>query len=153
MSHRREQLESSLKRSLGTILAGGLNDPRITGIISVTEVAVSPDLHNATVKVSVMPENAEKRSVAGLNHAARHLQTQVGGKLRTRSVPHLRFEIDPSIKKQAAVLAAIREAMEEDEQHAAARDVNPGAEADAVPPVTDPDSGSAAAGPAEESPS
>jgi len=115
MSHKREQLASSLKRTLGTLLASGLNDPRVSGLISVTEVDLAPDGRSAKVKISVMPETAEKRTIEGLRHAARHLQSEVGRKLRTRTVPHLQFVADPSIKKQAAVLAAIQEAVSEDE--------------------------------------
>ena len=115
MSYRHQQLESSMKRAIGEVLAAGLNDPRIRGMISVTEVKVSPDRRDAVVKVSVMPEEAQRRSVSGLRHAARHVQALVGKELHTRSVPHLDFRLDESLKTQARMLREINEVMEEDE--------------------------------------
>jgi ribosome-binding factor A len=113
MSHRRQQLESTLKRAIAKVLSTGLADPRISGLISVTSVEVSPDLRNATVKVSILPETKQRTTFHGLRHAARHIQSLVGKELRTRTLPHLDFQLDESLKKQAQVLGAIREAMEQ----------------------------------------
>jgi ribosome-binding factor A len=114
MSHRREQLESSLQRALGELIAVGLHDPRIRGLVSVTGVEVSPDNHYATVGISVLPASAQALSIEGLNAAAGHLRAQLGGKLEIRTVPQLRFHADPSLKKQAAILGAIRQAVGEE---------------------------------------
>jgi len=115
MAYRHQQLESSMQRAIGEVLAAGLNDPRVTGIISVTEVKVSPDRRHAVVKVSVMPETSQRRTVRGLRHAAGHVQSLVGRELHTRSVPQLDFRVDDSLKTQARMLRAIDEAIEEDE--------------------------------------
>src|SRR5687768_14698741 len=101
MSHRREQLESSLQRAVSELLAEGLGDPRVRGLVTVTGVEVSPDNHYADVGVSVLPATQEALTLAGLQAAAGHLRTDVARKLRMRTVPQLRFRVDPSIKKQA----------------------------------------------------
>ena len=116
MSHRREQLERALQRIIGKLLSSGLNDPRISGMVSVTGVSVSPDLRQATVKVSVLPETKQHTTLHGLKHAAGHIQSLVLKELRTRAVPHLQFQLDTSLKKQAQVLTAIRHAMEDQPQ-------------------------------------
>lgn len=116
MSHRREQIERELQRIIGKMLTEGLADPRISGIISVTGVSVSPDLRNATVNVSVLPETRQRATIQGLRHAAGHIQGLVGKEMRSRSIPHLSFKLDESLKKQASVLTAIREAVEEDQR-------------------------------------
>ncbi len=113
MSHRRQQLESTLQRAIAKVLSTGLADPRISGLISVTSVEVSPDLRNATVKVSILPETRQRTTFHGLRHASRHIQSLVGKELRTRTLPHLDFQLDESLKKQAQVLGAIREAMDQ----------------------------------------
>lgn len=115
MSHRHQQLESTMRRAIGELLAAGLNDPRVTGIISVTEVKVSPDRRHAIVKVSVMPESSQHRTVRGLRHAAGHVQALLDRALYTRNVPELDFRLDESLKTQARMLKAIDEAVEEDE--------------------------------------
>lgn len=114
MSHRKPQLESALRRAIGQVLLAGLADPRVEGLISVTEVKVADDSQTAKVKVSVLPESKQAPVLAGLRHAASYIQTEVGRQLSIRRVPHLVFEIDPSLKTQARTLEAIRQAMEED---------------------------------------
>ena len=111
MSHRREHLASALQKAIGELIAEGLHDPRIRGLVTVTGVEVSPDLHYADVGVSVLPETAQPLTVQGLEAAAGHLRVQVEKKLRIRTVPQLRFRADESIKKQAKVLDAIRKAV------------------------------------------
>jgi len=108
MSHRREQLASALRKTVGELIAQGLNDPRVRGLVSVTGVEVSPDDNHAEVRISVLPAAAEALTLQGLESAAGRLRISVGKKLRIRSVPHLRFVADHSLKKQAEVLDAIR---------------------------------------------
>lgn len=111
MTHRTEQAESLLQQVITQVLQRDVSDPRIRGIISVTEVDVSPDLRQAKVKVTVLPEKYEKRTLAGLTAASRHIQSKVKDKVALRIVPHLTFEIDHGLKKQAAVFTDIEEGM------------------------------------------
>ncbi len=113
MSHRVEQVASALRRTVAEVLQRDLNDPRLEGtLVSVTEVSVSPDMHNATVRVSVLPANAESRAIHALQHAARHIHTLVKKKMTLRIVPRLEFRLDETLKKQAEVFKAIHEAIE-----------------------------------------
>ena len=77
MSIRTEQVASLIQRAVQAQLSRGLNDPRIRGMISVTKVTVSPDLSDATIYVSVMPDKHTNLTLCGLQHAAPHLQRQV----------------------------------------------------------------------------
>jgi ribosome-binding factor A len=115
MTHRNEQLNATLQRLIGQVITEGLSDPRIRGIVSVTGVKVSPDLHEAQVHVSVMPAEHGPLAVEGLRHAARHIQTRIGEHVRMRKVPRLDFRLDDSLKRQAQVLAAIRDAMQDEQ--------------------------------------
>ena len=134
MSHRRQQLESSLQRAIGAVLAEGLGDPRIKGLVSVTSVSVSPELKQATVYVSVMPAPQQDLTLHGLRHAAGHIQTLVSRQVRARHVPHLDFQIDESIKRQAEVLAAIHEAVADTAPADAANETETQTEPDAAEP-------------------
>lgn len=116
MSHRKEQVESLLKRAVASVLQRGLADPRIKGLVSVTKVDVSPDLRNAAVYISITPEQYESRTLHGLKDATRHIQKQVNKAVKLRLVPHLEFRLDKGLKKQAEVFAAINEAMRRTEQ-------------------------------------
>lgn len=112
MSHRIAQVESTLKRVIAEVLQRRISDPRIEGLISITRVQVSPDLHDAYVYVSVLPEAKQKKTLAGLRHASRHIHSVVKKGVALRTVPHFDFRLDESIKKQAEVYDAIRRAAE-----------------------------------------
>jgi len=137
MSHRIQQAESLLQRTIAQVLQRQVSDPRIAGLVGVTRVKVSPDLKQAQVYVSVMPEKYEKRTLAGLRHASVHIQGKVKKLVALRSVPHLQFELDRSIKNQAAVEAAIRGGLERispaDAEDTDAPDRDPGATPPASP--------------------
>lgn len=109
---RKLQVESLLQRETARVLQRGLADPRIKGLVSITGVHCSVDLKTARVMVSITPEEHEDLTMHGLRDAARFIQKKVKDKVALRVVPHLRFVVDESLKKQAAVLAAIQEGME-----------------------------------------
>lgn len=163
MSRRREQFNSALQRALSHVLTTRLNDPRITGMITVTRAEVSPDFHHARVGISVMPEEHEQRTLGGLRHAARHIQSMLYKEIRTRTIPQLHFELDRSLKKQSQVLDTIRRAVASDEARAAASRSDADDEGDTsaeaeTEPDTDPsgpppDSPSDSSPPAPEDPS
>ena len=111
MSHRREQLASVLHRAIQHVLTRGLNDPRIRGLVTVTEVEVTGDHREAVVHVSILPAEYQAATFQGLNAATLRLQKMVNDQLDVRRPPHIRFHLDERIKKQAQVLAAIREAV------------------------------------------
>ncbi len=108
MSHRIEQIESTLKRAVAQVLSHELSDPRIRGLVSVLYVKVSPDLHDAYVYVSVLPQAYEARTLYGLRAALMHIQGKVKKAVSMRTVPHLEFRLDDSVKRQAKLDAAIR---------------------------------------------
>ncbi|MEX0654000.1 MAG: 30S ribosome-binding factor RbfA [Phycisphaeraceae bacterium] len=110
MTHRIAQIESTLKRAIAQVLQREIADPRIEGMISITRIQVSPDLHDAYVYVSVLPEEKQRKTVAGLRHAARHIHNLVKQAVALRTVPRLEFRLDESIKKQAEIYDAIRRA-------------------------------------------
>jgi ribosome-binding factor A len=91
-------------------------DPRVRSV-TVLRVEVSGDLRHATVYVSIMGAEPErKRSLAGLNHAAGFLQARVAARLQTRFTPVLAFKHDDSVKKSAELLRLIDEAIASDER-------------------------------------
>jgi len=110
MSRRIEQVAATLKREIGRVLAEGLSDPRVRGMLTVTEVEVSKDRRQAVVSVSVLPEDRGRAAIQGLRHARRHIQNQVAERIRVRQMPRFEFKLDESLKHQARVIDSINEA-------------------------------------------
>ena len=121
MSVHNDQIASVLRRTVQEIISRGLNDPRVRGMISVTQVKVTDDLRTATAFVSVLPAEHAELTVHGLRHAAQHIRTEIGRKVRMRRMPQLVFKIDESLKREAQVFAAINGARREDDRRAALR--------------------------------
>lgn len=110
MTKRVEQVESVIKRALAQTLSRDISDPRIEGLVSITDVDISPDLREARIGVSVLPDKYEKRTLAGLRAAAGHIHGRLKKRVDMRIVPHLNFVLDRQLKKQAEVLDALRHA-------------------------------------------
>lgn len=110
---RREQLASALERAVQEVLVRGLQDPRIKGLITVTGVDLSEDGRDATVRVSILPEEHQELTMHGLRAATRHIQRAAADRIRVRQMPRLAFRLDVSLKRQAGVLDALARARAE----------------------------------------
>ncbi|MFK7789661.1 MAG: 30S ribosome-binding factor RbfA [Phycisphaeraceae bacterium] len=110
MTHRIEQVESTLRKALAQVLQRRISDPRIRGMVSITEIDLTTDMKQAKVLVSVLPEEYAKRTLAGLKAANRHIHSEVKKLVAIRIVPHLRFELDDSLKQADQVFQAIDDA-------------------------------------------
>lgn len=121
MSSHLEQVESLIMKAVQGVLTRGLSDPRVRGLISVTKVKVSPDLANADVWISVLPEKHANLTHRALQHASSHIRSAVSGKVALRKMPRISFLLDESLKKQAAIHSAINQAIamtpQDDEDH------------------------------------
>ena len=112
MSHRKEQVESTLQRAISEVLMRHMSDPRIAGMVSIQRVHVSDDYKVADIYVSVLPEKFEKKTLGGLRAAAGHIHAKVFKAVAMRAVPRFVFQIDEAHKKEAAVFDAIAQAMD-----------------------------------------
>ena len=115
MSRRTEMLGSTIQRELAEIIMRDLSDPRLTGFPSITRVKVSPDLSIADVYVTIMGTvGAQTAALNALKHSAGIMRTKLTKVLSIRQAPFLKFHIDEGLKKELALLDAIRKANEED---------------------------------------
>lgn len=107
MNKRTEQIGSVIREAVQRVISRGLNDPRVRGIITVTDVRVTPDLNDAFLMVSILPEEHQELTMHGLKAAAGHIRRQIGGDVAARKLPRLNFRLDERMKKEAAVLGAL----------------------------------------------
>jgi ribosome-binding factor A len=114
MSRRTERLGSIIQRELAMIILRELNDPRLTGMPSITRVKVSPDLSVADVFITVM--GTEGQQIAALNalrHSAGLMRTRLTQEISMRITPFLKFHLDENLKKELDLLDALRKVSEE----------------------------------------
>ena len=114
-SHRVERVAAQLRQEISAIIIRDLKDPRVE-MASITEVKLSPDLRNATVKVSVVgePEN-QRAAIDGLQHAKGFIRRELGTRLTNlRFAPELRFQLDEGIAYSVRVSQLLRKMNQED---------------------------------------
>lgn len=97
-SNRIKRISEEVKKSISKMLIDGIKDPRITSMISVTDVEVTNDLRYAFVYISVLGGNKEE-SLEGLNSARGYIRREVGKDVKLRYVPEVIFKIDDSIER------------------------------------------------------
>jgi ribosome-binding factor A len=114
MSRRTEMLGSTIQKELAQIIMRELNDPRLTGMPSITRVKVSPDLSVADVYMTIMgTEGQQTAALNALRHSAGMMRTKLTKLLSIRQSPYLKFHIDENLKKELAVLETLRLVAEE----------------------------------------
>ena len=124
-SRRLEKVAQLLKQELGRIIMHRLHDPRV-GFITITRVALSPDLRNARVYVSVLGEEAaQRKTLAGLEHARGHIQSELSRHIDLRRLPLLSFHLDRGVKHSFRVSQILSEVQPPREVHSCQQEPAP----------------------------
>lgn len=109
MRIRPEKVAQLMRREVADILANKLRDPRVSAMVSVTDVEVTHDLSFAKIFVSIMGKPEEqKETFDGLKHAVGFVRHELGDRLGLREVPDVRFVHDESLARGARVEDLIR---------------------------------------------
>ena len=111
MTSRRQQRVNDLLREELSEAMRGLRDPRLSGLTSITEVSVTPDLRSAKVYVSTLgTEDQRDDAVEGLRAAASRLRHELKSSLRTmKYIPFMTFQRDDSIEAGNRLLDLMRD--------------------------------------------
>jgi ribosome-binding factor A len=113
-SHRNLRVAEAIREVVATSILFEVADPRVRSV-TVLRAEVTADLRFATVFVSIMGSESErKRSLTGLEHAAGFLQARVAARLQTRFTPVLSFKYDDSVRKSAELGRLIDDAVASD---------------------------------------
>ena len=113
MSRRIDRVNELLRLEISQVLARQIKDPRLSGVITITEVRTTPDLRNALVLLSVMGDQETKKSaLAGIESAAKFLRRELRGRLTLRYVPFLRFVLDDSLEHTDRLMTIMNQIQE-----------------------------------------
>jgi ribosome-binding factor A len=114
MTRRTERINELLRAEISELLQREMKDPRLGGLITITEVDVSPDLRTAKVHVSVMGTAEQKDSTfRALRAASRFLQREIRSRITIRRMPDLTFLPDESMERAARILDLIDHTQDE----------------------------------------
>ena len=122
MTRRGERVNHTIQRELG-VLIEGLNDPRLSPVISVTAVEVNRDLSVAKVYVSVLGTDVERSdAIDGLRSAANRLRMEVSNRIVIRTMPKLSFFPDDTLQTGADIDQLIDQVIAQDSRRHSDRD-------------------------------
>jgi len=106
---RARRLAGRIKQIVATQIETHIKDPRL-GMVTITDVRVSGDLHDATVFYTVFGDDAVRAaSTAALESAKGVLRSEVGRQTGVRFTPTLTFVLDslPDSAKHIDELLAV----------------------------------------------
>ena len=105
MSRRADRINGLLRQEISLLLSREIKDPRLDGVVSITQVQTSSDLRNARVFVSVLGSSEDKaEALNGIQSAATFLRRSLRDRLKLRYVPFLKFALDESIEDADTIL-------------------------------------------------
>ena len=112
---RMERVNGLLRQEIAALVANGLNDPRLRGLISITQVRVASDLRSARVYVSVMgADDLRDDALAGIQSAASYLRRELRDRIALRYIPFLTFELDETMLEADRLMRIIDDLRNDD---------------------------------------
>ena len=107
---RMERVNGLLREEIAGLLASQVNDPRLRGIITITQVRTASDLRNARVYISVMGnETVRQETLAGIQSCASYLRRELRSRVSLRYIPFLSFQLDDAILEADRLMTIIDE--------------------------------------------
>ena len=109
---RSRRIAEQIQRELAEVMRTELKDPRVGGLITITDVEVSSDQSHAKVFFTLLGD-AQKidETTLGLKRAAGFMRTQLAQRLKLRTVPQLEFKYDASVERGIKLTRLIDEAV------------------------------------------
>ncbi len=106
---RADRVADQLRSELASLLARDVHDPGV-GFVTLTRVHVTPDLQTARVFYTALGDETSRRTTGrALERVAPFLRRQIGGRLRLKRVPEIRFVYDEAVAGQDRIEQLLRE--------------------------------------------
>lgn len=109
---RNSRLSGEMKKVIADIIRKDVKDPRISDLMSVTDVNVTEDLKFAKVFISVYGDY--EPTLEALQSAKGFIRREVGRNIKMRITPELIFVKDDSIEKGIYMSSLINKVMNEE---------------------------------------
>ncbi|MDH3437061.1 MAG: 30S ribosome-binding factor RbfA [Betaproteobacteria bacterium] len=118
---RSRRIAEQVQRELSEIIRLELKDPRV-GMITLTDVEVTPDTAYAKVYYTLMGDTARVEETArALVHAAGFLRSELAQRMKLRVIPQLLFKYDASVEHGMRLSQLIDAAVADDEKRSRRR--------------------------------
>lgn len=109
---RNNRLSGEMRKVISDIIRMEVKDPRISELLSITDVKVTEDLKYAKVYISVYGDY--QPTLEALRSAKGFIRREVGRRIKMRITPELIFEKDDSIEKGFYMSSLINKVIREE---------------------------------------
>jgi ribosome-binding factor A len=100
MFSRNDRVRKALIKEVSDIIQRHVKDPRISGIVSVTDAEVSADYKYAMIYISVYgTEEQKEQTIEALQDSSPYVRSEVGKRIRLRNTPEIEFIRDDSLER------------------------------------------------------
>ncbi len=106
---RSDRVAEQVRRDLAELIRTELKDPRV-GMISLTEVKLTPDYAHAKVFFTTLNSEHLEEIERGLARSAGFLRRQLGFRINIHTLPQLHFIYDNSLERGASMSQLIDQA-------------------------------------------
>lgn len=103
---RTEKVSNFIRKIAAEFLARENNK---TSLLTISRVSVSPDLRNATIFFTVLPENKEAEALEFTKRKRSDLRDILKENMETKTIPFVDFEIDKGEKNRQKIDELLRE--------------------------------------------
>lgn len=112
---RLNRVNEELKKEISRIFTFELKNSKVTGLLSVTKVKITPDFKYAKVYVSILNSKSIGKTMEGLKESSGFIRSQIAKNINLRVTPELTFEVDDSLEYGAKIDSILRELNNKDE--------------------------------------
>jgi len=109
---RTRRIAEQIRREIAELVRTELKDPRVSGLVTITDVEVSPDQSHAKIFFTLLGDARKiDETTQGLKRAGGFLRTQLAQRMKLRTVPQLDFKYDASVERGMKLTQLIDEAV------------------------------------------
>lgn len=101
--NRQGRIDEEFKKEISSIINYNLKEPKVTGMVSVTRVKVTPDLKYAKIWVSILNSKNTDETLKGLTKSSGFIRSELAKRINLRYTPELSFVIDDSLEYGAKI--------------------------------------------------
>lgn len=108
MFSRADRIKKALMKETSDIIQKHVKDPRLSGIISVTDVDLSSDYKYAKIYISIYgSDEQQEQSMEALEDSTPRIRCEIGKRIRLRNTPDITFIKDDSLERGSRITSLI----------------------------------------------
>ena len=106
---RLNRVNEELKKEISRVFTFELKNSKVTGLISVTKVKITPDFKYAKIYVSILNSKSIGKTMEGLKESSGFIRSKIAKTVNLRITPELTFEIDDSLEYGARIDSILKD--------------------------------------------